>query len=87
MSLNLSVVREPAATAPASFGAYLVETLLGVGTMGSVYQARHQTLGRRVAVKSLHEKLLNEASLVRRFLQEARLVNTINHPHIVEVYD
>lgn len=87
MSLNLSVVREPAALLPASFGPYVVESLLGEGTMGCVYQARHQTLGRRVAVKSLHEKLLNDASLVRRFLQEARLVNTINHPHIVEVHD
>ncbi|MDP3503384.1 MAG: serine/threonine-protein kinase [Myxococcales bacterium] len=87
MSLNLSVVREPAAVVPTSFGAYVVESLLGEGTMGCVYQARHQTLGRRVAVKSLHEKLLNDASLVRRFLQEARLVNTINHPHIVEVHD
>ncbi|MDP1921493.1 MAG: serine/threonine-protein kinase [Myxococcales bacterium] len=87
MSLDLLVVREPAAIAPTSFGAYVVESLLGEGTMGCVYQARHQTLGRKVAVKSLHEKLLNDASLVRRFLQEARLVNTINHPHIVEVHD
>ncbi len=85
MSLNRSVVR--VTTAPTSFGAYAVESLLGEGTMGCVYRARHQTLGRRVAVKSLHEKLLNDASLVRRFLQEARLVNTINHPHIVEVHD
>jgi len=86
-SLNLSVVPEPVATAPTSFGAYVVESLLGEGTMGCVYQARHQTLGRRVAVKSLHHRLLNDTSLVRRFLQEARLVNTINHPHIVEVHD
>ena len=85
MSLNL--VRHDVATSPTTFGAYAVETLLGEGTMGCVYRARHQTLGRRVAIKSLHPALLNNASLVRRFLQEARLVNTINHPHIVEVYD
>ncbi|MBL8936332.1 MAG: serine/threonine protein kinase [Archangium sp.] len=87
MSLNLSVVRQEAALAPTTFGAYAVETLLGEGTMGCVYRARHQTLGRKVAIKSLHATLLNNASLVRRFLQEARLVNTINHPHIVEVHD
>ncbi|MER2564268.1 MAG: serine/threonine-protein kinase [Myxococcaceae bacterium] len=85
MSLNL--VRHDVATSPTTFGAYAVETLLGEGTMGCVYRARHQTLGRKVAIKSLHPSLLNNASLVRRFLQEARLVNTINHPHIVEVYD
>ncbi len=86
MSLNLLLVRhdEPV---PATFGPYVVEGLLGEGTMGCVYRARHQTLGRKVAIKSLHPALLNNASLVRRFLQEARLVNTINHPHIVEVHD
>ncbi|MBM4783071.1 MAG: protein kinase [Archangiaceae bacterium] len=87
MSLNLSVVRHDAAPAPTTFGPYVVEALLGEGTMGCVYRARHQTLGRKVAIKSLHPTLLNNASLVRRFLQEARLVNTINHPHIVEVHD
>lgn len=88
--MSLSLVRQDAQQAlpaPASFGAYEVEALLGEGTMGSVYRARHQTLGRKVAVKSLHPALLGDPALVRRFLQEARLVNTINHPHIVEVHD
>jgi serine/threonine-protein kinase len=90
MSLGLSLVRQDTAPEPAGptvFGAYVVEVLLGEGTMGSVYRARHQTLGRKVAVKSLHPALLGDPALVRRFLQEARLVNTINHPHIVEVHD
>ncbi|MBL8921883.1 MAG: serine/threonine protein kinase [Myxococcaceae bacterium] len=87
--MSLSLVPQDTATvrAPDAFGAYVVEERLGEGTMGCVYRARHQTLGRRVAVKSLHQALLGDPALVRRFLQEARLVNTINHPHIVEVHD
>jgi len=86
VSRPLAVVPDPTPL-PASFGAYAVEGLLGEGTMGSVYRARHQTLGRKVAIKRLHPKLLSDQALVKRFLQEARLVNTINHPHIIEVQD
>ena len=89
----LSVVQPPEAeVTPAiqvgdSLGPYLVEQLLGEGTMGRVYQGRHQRLGRQVALKVLHGHLIQDKTLVARFLQEARLVNQINHPHIVEVHD
>ncbi|MCA2980699.1 MAG: protein kinase [Myxococcaceae bacterium] len=72
---------------PAAFGTYVVEGLLGRGAMGTVYRARHRVLGRPVAIKRLHTALVSDTSLVRRLMQEATLVNTINHPHIVEVYD
>jgi serine/threonine protein kinase len=87
MSHPLSLVKTDVAPPPLAFGPYGVEGVLGRGTMGLVYRARHQTLGRPVAIKCLHESLLSDVMLVRRFLQEARLVNTINHPHIVEVHD
>ena len=70
-----------------SLGPYVLENLIGEGTMGRVYQARHQRLGRMVALKVLHGHLIQDKGLVARFLQEARLVNQINHPHIVEVHD
>ena len=70
-----------------SLGPYVLERLLGEGTMGRVYQGRHQRLGRQVALKVLHSHLIQDKSLVARFLQEARLVNQINHAHIVEVHD
>ena len=70
-----------------SLGPYVLEQLLGEGTMGRVYQGRHQRLGRQVALKVLHSHLIQDKSLVARFLQEARLVNQINHAHIVEVHD
>ena len=72
---------------PAAFGTYVVEGVLGRGSMGTVYRARHRVLGRPVAIKHLHAALVSDTSLVKRFLQEATLVNTINHPHIVEVFD
>jgi serine/threonine-protein kinase len=89
----LSVVEPPEAdVTPAlrvgdTLGPYLVEQLIGEGTMGRVYQGRHQRLGRQVALKVLHSHLIQDKTLVARFLQEARLVNQINHPHIVEVHD
>ncbi|MCU0701752.1 MAG: protein kinase [Myxococcaceae bacterium] len=87
MSHPLTLVRADEPAPPLAFGPYSVEGVLGRGTMGLVYRARHQTLGRPVAIKCLHESLVSDTMLVKRFLQEAKLVNAINHPHIVEVYD
>ena len=55
--------------------------------MGSVYRARHLLLARVAAVKILHPHLSGDASMVQRFLNEARAVNDIRHPLIVEVLD
>ena len=89
--LSRSTTPEPDATPPLqvgdTLGPYVLERLLGEGTMGRVYQGRHQRLGRQVALKVLHGHLIQDKTLVARFLQEARLVNQINHPHIVEVHD
>ena len=92
MEPQLSVVpnENPADTAPelgATLGPYRLEQVLGEGTMGRVYLGRHQRLGRQVALKVLHARHTQDASLLQRFLQEARTVNQINHEHIVEVYD
>ena len=70
-----------------TIGPFVLEAVLGEGTMGRVYRARHEKLGRHVALKVLHARHLEDKALVARFLQEARLVNQINHPHIVEVHD
>lgn len=71
----------------AVIGPYVLEALIGVGSTGLVFQSTHQTLGRRVALKCLHADQTSDPMLVARFLQEARLVNRINHPHIIQVYD
>ena len=68
-------------------GRYLVEELLGVGGMGSVYRARHQFIGRDVALKFLDPSLTQNERLRKRFLGEARAANQINHEHIIDITD
>ncbi|MGV3623100.1 MAG: serine/threonine-protein kinase [Archangium sp.] len=68
-------------------GTYELSALLGEGGMGEVYRARHVRLGREVAVKVLRPEYANDPEIVHRFFQEARVVNEINHPHIVQIVD
>jgi tRNA A-37 threonylcarbamoyl transferase component Bud32 len=68
-------------------GRYIVEELLGVGGMGSVYRARHQFIGRDVALKFLDPSLTKNERLRKRFLGEARAANQINHEHIIDITD
>lgn len=68
-------------------GKYRVMRLIGDGGMGSVYEAHHELLGARVALKFLHAELSQEFNLKERFLQEARVSATIHNPHIVRVLD
>ncbi|MCP3105448.1 serine/threonine protein kinase, partial [Myxococcus sp. K15C18031901] len=71
----------------ALLGSYQLETLLGEGSMGRVFQARHVRLGRQVALKVLKPEHARDGNFVQRFFQEARTVNQINHEHIVEIFD
>lgn len=66
---------------------YTIEALLGRGGMGSVYRARHPELPRSDALKILTEDSSRTAESRARFIQEADLVATLNHPHIVRVYN
>jgi serine/threonine-protein kinase len=68
-------------------GAYELVRRLGSGGMGDVYLARHVRLGREVAVKILKPDFAAQPDIVHRFFQEAKVVNEINHPHIVEIHD
>ena len=68
-------------------GNYRLEAEIGHGGMGSVYRAQHLLLARVAAVKILHPHLSGDASMVQRFLNEARAVNDIRHRRIVEVVD
>ena len=53
-------------------GKYRVEELVGRGAMGSVWAARHTTLGHRVAIKFIHPALAKNRDAVRRFETEAK---------------
>ncbi len=68
-------------------GQYQLERLLGEGSMGRVFMARHVTLGRPAAIKVLRAEHAQNQNLIQRFFHEARAVNQINHEHIVEIQD
>jgi serine/threonine-protein kinase len=66
---------------------YRLISHLGSGGMASVYLARHALIERLSAIKILHTALGRDDVAKRRFLREARAVNRINHPNIVEITD
>jgi serine/threonine-protein kinase len=68
-------------------GKYRLTRLLGDGGMGSVYEALHEGLGTRVAIKVLHPELARRPGLVERFLREARVSAQIKSPNVVQVMD
>jgi serine/threonine-protein kinase len=68
-------------------GAYKIDRMLGEGGMGFVYEATHEVLNRRSAIKMLRPELASHAQIVTRFLNEAKAVNLIDHQNIVNVYD
>ena len=65
---------------------YRLERELGRGGMGVVYRATDTTLDRPVAIKVVHPELAAHASIVRRFLAEARTIARLRHPSIVAVH-
>jgi serine/threonine protein kinase len=60
---------------------------LGHGGMSEVYKGQQAKLNRMVAVKVLHPFLADDEGFVVRFQREARIVATLRHPNIVQVYD
>ena len=68
-------------------GKYRLADRIGGGGMGDVYKANTGDSGCAVAIKFLHPELTEDAELAQRFFQEARAVNRINHPNIVDVLD
>jgi serine/threonine protein kinase len=79
---------DPDALKPGTMaGAYVLKKELASGGGGTVYEAQHRILGRRAAVKVLRRQLAASAQMNARFLQEARAVNMIKHPNIVDILD
>ncbi len=67
-------------------GVYRIDSLLGAGGMGEVYRARDTKLGRDVAVKFLPHAFTNDPDRLARFEREARMLASLNHPHIGGIY-
>jgi len=70
----------------AKVGEYVVDRKLAEGGMGSVYAGHHPVIGKRVAVKVLSAQCAHIPDLVRRFVEEARAVNKIGHPNIIDIF-
>lgn len=70
-----------------TLGPYRVVRQLGEGGMGSVYEAVNDSVERRVAIKFLRADSADDPEVVRRFLNEARATNRIDHPSIVQIHE
>ena len=68
-------------------GKYRVVKKLGAGGMGAVYLAEQLSIGRRVALKVLQREFAMNDEFIKRFHQEARLVGSLNHRHVITIYD
>ena len=68
-------------------GPYEIVGLLGKGGMGEVYRAWDTRLKRTVAIKTLPQGKVSDASRKERFILEARAASALNHPNIVTIYD
>jgi predicted Ser/Thr protein kinase len=70
-----------------AFGAYDIQREVGRGGMGVVYLATDRRLGRRVALKVIVPELAADPQFRQRFEREARVAATLEHPHVVPVYE
>jgi serine/threonine protein kinase len=76
-----------ALTAGAKLGPYEISAPLGAGGMGEVYRARDTRLDRTVAIKILPVQLSSDPVHKQRFEREAKIISSLNHPHICVLYD
>jgi serine/threonine protein kinase len=67
-------------------GEYRIVKKIGEGGMGAVYSAIQPVIGKRVAIKVIAQHIASNPDVVRRFVDEARAVNKIGHPNIVDIF-
>jgi serine/threonine protein kinase len=67
-------------------GEYQIQDRIGEGGMGTVYSAIHPIIGKKVAIKVLAGRLARNKNAIRRFVLEARAVNDIRHPGLVDIF-
>jgi serine/threonine protein kinase len=67
-------------------GGYIIDDEIGKGGMGFVYSATHPVIGKRAAIKILKPEVSRSPIVIERFIQEARAVNQIGHPNIIDIF-
>ena len=67
-------------------GGFVIDGELGHGGMGVVYSATHPVIGKRAAIKILRLDMSRSQTAIERFIQEARAVNRIGHPNIINIF-
>ena len=72
---------------PTTIGHYRLDDRIGAGGMGEVYRAFDTRLNRPVAVKLMRDGRREHATVVQRFLREARAASALNHPNIVTIHE
>ena len=78
---------EPSLPEGTLIGPYRIVSLLARGGMGDVYRANDPRLDRDIAVKTLTNAERGDVQSIERFLQEARITASLDHPNIVKVFD
>ena len=68
-------------------GQYGILSVLGQGGMSTVYRARQLSIHRDVAIKVIEARVSQDDDFLKRFEQEAQLIATLSHTHIVKVFD
>ena len=82
----LGIPREEDLRAGTMIGEYRVEGKLGEGGMATVFAATHPLIGKKVAIKVISRRLCADLHAVERFINEARTVNQIGHPNLVDIF-
>ncbi len=68
-------------------GRYRIQRIIGLGGMAVVFEAEDLLMHRSVAVKMLKEGVGDDATSVKRFINESKAVSMLSHPNIVSIYD
>ena len=87
MMTNPSLPRPTPSMVGQMIGHYRLVRKLGEGGMGMVFEAVHDNVGGRAAIKVLRPEAAGQPEIVARFFNEARAANSIQHPGIVHIFD
>jgi serine/threonine-protein kinase len=71
----------------ASSDRYELLDIIAAGDFATVHRARDRELGREVAIKQIHPQFLHDERQLARYWQEAQLLASLQHPHVLTIYD